>query len=192
MTRAAFTKYQQFLWVPLVFLNGVKFSKVQMINRKWNVIYNHIMIIFLWTFTYYRSYFGYKFQKMDNFSQDRCFFKRKSSAKYSNYNVKTQRKIIRTWLCIIKQFLFTYRNFESFESFKNNKKTLKNCWCLVKTTLSIYLILSKLVFFETSIIFLELALKSIYRNFLFEKVTMILIRTIEVLVSCFPKTSLAT
>ena len=87
------------------------------------------------------------------------FFKRKSLAKYSNYNVKTQRKIIRTWLCIIKQFLFTYRNFESFESFKNNKKTLKNCWCLVKTTLSIYLILSKLVFFETSIIFLELALK---------------------------------
>ena len=39
--------------------------------------------------------------------------------------VKTQRKIIRTWLCIIKQFLFTYRTFESFESFKNNKKNIE-------------------------------------------------------------------
>ena len=35
------------------------------------------------------------------------------------------------------------------------KKTLRNCWYFVKTTLAVYLSFYKLTFFETLIIFLE-------------------------------------
>ena len=38
---------------------------------------------------------------------------------------------------------------------KKKKKTLRNCWCFVKTTLAVYQSFYKLTFFETLIIFLE-------------------------------------
>ena len=37
----------------------------------------------------------------------------------------------------------------------SKKKTLRNCWCFVKTTLAVYQSFYKLTFFETLIIFLE-------------------------------------
>ena len=36
----------------LLFLNGSEFSKVQWINRKWNVMQDYVLIIFFWTFPY--------------------------------------------------------------------------------------------------------------------------------------------
>ena len=63
---------------------------------------------------------------------------------------------------------------------------MKNCWYLVKTTLVIYLIFYKLIFFETLIIFLESTVKQInYRNIWFAKVTIILIRMSQVLFLVF-------
>ena len=44
---------------------------------------------------------------------------------------------------------------------KTKKKTLRNCRYLVKTTLAIYLIFYKLIFFESLIIFLEPTIKLI-------------------------------
>ena len=44
---------------------------------------------------------------------------------------------------------------------QKKKKTLRNCQYLVKTTLVVYLIFDKLIFFETLIIFLESKIKSI-------------------------------
>ena len=48
-------------------------------------------------------------------------------------------------------------------------KNAKNCRYLAKTTLAIYLIFYKLIFFETLIIFLESSIKSITGIFDFQK-----------------------
>ena len=50
--RVVFTKYQQFLSIFVVFLNGAEFWIVQWINRKWNIMQNYVVIKFLWTFSY--------------------------------------------------------------------------------------------------------------------------------------------
>ena len=45
------------------------------------------------------------------------------------------------------------------------QKTPRNCWYLVKTTLAVYLIFYKLVFFKSLIIFLESTIKLIAEIF---------------------------
>ena len=52
-------------------------------------------------------------------------------------------------------------HFSKFCPIQKQWKTLRNCRYLVKTTLAIYLIFYKLIFFETLIIFLESAIKLI-------------------------------
>ena len=39
-------------FLALLFLNGAEYWKVQWINRKWYVMQNYVLIIFLWTFPY--------------------------------------------------------------------------------------------------------------------------------------------
>ena len=52
---------------------------------------------------------------------------------------------------------------------QKQQKTLRNSWHLVKTTLAVYLIFYKLVFFETLIIFRDTTIKLITGIFYFQK-----------------------
>ena len=52
----------------LLLLNGEEFWKVRLINRKWCVMQNYVIIIFLSTFPYYLLYFAKIFQKTNNFA----------------------------------------------------------------------------------------------------------------------------
>ena len=58
---------------------------------------------------------------------------------------------------------------------------LRNCWYLVKTSLTVYLIFHKVNFFETLIIFSESNYQFNYRDIWFPKVIIILIITAKVL-----------
>ena len=57
-----------------MFLNGAKFWEVQCIIRKWYVMQNYVLSIFLWTFMYQLLYFADKFHKTDNFAWNCWFF----------------------------------------------------------------------------------------------------------------------
>ena len=72
---------------------------------------------------------------------------------------------------ILNTFHFQFINciFQSSSPFKNNKKTPRHCRDLVKITLTVYLILYKLIFFETLIIFLEPRIKLITEMFDLQK-----------------------
>ena len=65
----------------LLVLNGIKlqvfsgFWKVQWINRKWYVMQNYVLIIFLRTFPYQLLYLSDKFKKTDSFAWNCRFFK---------------------------------------------------------------------------------------------------------------------
>ena len=55
-----------------LFWNRAELWKVQLINRMWNVMRNHVLILFLWSFTYYLLA-NDNFQKTDNFDWNcRC------------------------------------------------------------------------------------------------------------------------
>ena len=63
-----FPKFWQFFSFFYCFLNGEEFWKVRLINRKWCVMQNYVIIIFLSTFPYYLLYFAKIFQKTNNFA----------------------------------------------------------------------------------------------------------------------------
>ena len=107
--------------VFFIVFGWVRIFESVVVNRKRNVICNHILIVFLWRFTYFRLY---NFKKTYKVSQN-CWLFFNSSAKYSNEYVNVHRKIIRTWLCIIFQFVFinwTFKNSTPFKTIKNTEK----------------------------------------------------------------------
>ena len=120
--------------------------KAQSINKEWNIMENHVLIVFPWPCSYDQSQFDANFQVTGNFSQNRGFFL-KLLAKHRTWYVNVHRKITRAWFHIIFHIPFINNSFQNFGPFMN-KKIHKSCWYLVKTTLSVDLILRSLIFLK--------------------------------------------
>ena len=105
----------------LLFLNLVEFWKVQWINRKWCIMQNYVLIIFLWTFPHKLLYFVYKCQKPDNLAWHRCFFFNYWRNTRASAKTFTENLLWRNFALHFTSYL-SIALFQNSAPFKNNKK----------------------------------------------------------------------
>ena len=135
----------------LLLLKREEFRKVQWINRKWNVMQNYVFTSFLWTFSYYLLYFADKLQKTNSFAWNCWFFEIcqwNTTASMERFKQSRRNFALN----------FTFYSFTALSKilpYSKTVKTLRSCRYLDKTTLVVYLIFYKLIFFETLILFPE-------------------------------------